>query len=265
MKLKIKDWKEETAKKGYHSTTIGNVKVIDNFHIPQLKLKRRVWIYLPPDYEMSGKRYPTLYMHDGQNLFDEATSYVGEWKVDKILDYLFYKQHLEGVIVVGIDNGSEKRLSEYVPSKKGRQYAKFLAETLKPFIDEHFRTLPEREFTGVAGSSLGGLMSLYMAKYHAETFSKIGAFSPAMAFAKSDFKTIEKIDDMKIYMDVGTSENLPYMDAKKYADEVWNTYYAFICSGFNHDELKFIVEKDAPHNEEAWSMRFASAIHWLYN
>ncbi len=263
-KLEIYDWQEHTQSVGLRTTTSGNVKVIPNFYIPQLHTHRRVWIYLPPDYEESEQHYPVLYMFDGQNLFDAHTSYSGEWGVDKTLDELYEHGMHSGAIVVGIDNGREKRMQEYVPSKKGRFYASFIVNNLKPFIDDNFRTLPSREHTGIAGSSLGGLMALYMARKYSCIFSKIGAFSPAMAFGTKNFNHMKKREDMKIYFDVGTAEALPYQSAKEYADEVWNIYYKFICAGFSHDELLLYLDRNAGHNEPAWRKRFTDAFLWLF-
>ena len=263
--MNLVDWKQTAAGHGAHTTTMGHVQVIEAFPMPQLRTHRRIWVYLPPDYATSGKRYPVLYMQDGQNLFDAATSYVGEWKVDKLLDELFYRQRLPGLIVVGIDNGAERRFDEYIPARKGRAYARFVANHLKPFIDRHFRTCREREHTGVAGSSLGGLISLYIGNHYSDLFAKVGAFSPAMRFAGSEFRSIVKSRDMKIYLDVGTKETLPYMEARRYADAVWHTYYDYVCAGYGDDQLKLVVDKDAPHHEDAWSKRFQSAVLWLFS
>ena len=262
--MRIVDWKQQSTANCSYSTTTGNVKVIENFYMPQLKKHRRVWIYLPPDYDMSNRRYPVLYMHDGQNLFDQATSHVGEWHVDKTLDRLFYDNILPGLIVVGIDNGQESRFDEYIPWKKGSHYACFLMHTLKPFIDKQFRTLAGREYTGIMGSSLGGLISLYTGAKYQNIFSKIGAVSPAMYFAGDSFSGVSKRFDMRIYMDVGTRENLPYVSATQYADDVWKVYFQFICAGFTNEEMRLIVEKDADHEEAAWSWRFASTVQWMY-
>ena len=163
------------------------------FFIPQLNRYRRIWIYLPADYATSQKHYPVLYMHDGQNLFDEATTaYGNEWGVDEILDSLTAKGK-PGCIVVGIDNGGAARMSEYNPYEftwrggsttekflpQGNQYCSFLATTLKPFIDKKFRTLPAKENTLIAGSSMGGLISYYAALNYPQVFGKAGVFSPA--------------------------------------------------------------------------------------
>jgi len=119
---------------------------------------KKVWIYLPPDYQKTKKRYPVVYMHDGQNLFDNKTSYTSEWKVDETLNDL-YKQFGKGFIVVGIENGGAERINEYTPwahkkygGGKADLYVNFLVDVLKPYIDSHYRTLPSKENTAIVGS-----------------------------------------------------------------------------------------------------------------
>ena len=171
-------------------TARATVSVLDSaFLIPQLGRPRRVWIYLPPGYAASGRRYPVLYMHDGQNVFDAATSGFGEWGVDETLDSL----HARGgpdAIVVAVDHGGTRRLDEYSPWRnarygggEGAAYVDFLVRTLKPYIDRRYRTLPDAAHTGVAGSSMGGLISLYAGLKYPETFGRVGVFSPALWFA----------------------------------------------------------------------------------
>src|SRR5690606_36165183 len=144
---------------------------------------------LPPDYETSAKYYPVLYMHDGQNLFDVRTSFSGEWKVDEHLDSLFLLGD-PGCIVVGIDNGGTNRINEYSPwvnpqygGGQGDQYIEFLIETLKPYIDQNYRTLPDAEHTGIMGSSMGGLISYYGGLTNQNVFGRIGAFSSSFWFS----------------------------------------------------------------------------------
>jgi predicted alpha/beta superfamily hydrolase len=141
------------------------VKIIgSNFFIPQLNRYRRIWIYLPVSYATSGKKYPVLYMHDGQNVFDDSTSFSGEWGVDETLDTLEIKT--KEVIVVAIDNGGDKRMNEYSPydmdrfgKGEGDLYVDFLVNTLMPYINRNYRTKKYGRNTFVAGSSMGGLIS----------------------------------------------------------------------------------------------------------
>ena len=163
------------------------------FAMPQLGRARRVLVYLPTDYvAQPGRRYPVLYLHDGQNAFDDATSYGGEWGIDETLDQLRKAgQDATGSIVVAVDNGNEFRSDEYIPWRsealkgqphpggQGSAYVDFLVLTLKPYVDAHYRTRPEAAHTSIAGSSLGGLISVYAALKYPRVFGEVGAFSPA--------------------------------------------------------------------------------------
>lgn len=182
---RIEGWRDDFPA----STASENVHVLDSaFYMPQLDRSRKIWIYLPTDYADSEKRYPVLYLHDGQHLFDEATS-VGrigpvEWAVDEALD-----ASDEPCIVVGINHNEDMkaRVGEYfyhspdgTTPAEGAAYLKFIVETLKPYIDRHYRTLPEQEYTGMAGSSMGGLITLYGGLKYPEVFGRIGVFSPSI-------------------------------------------------------------------------------------
>lgn len=186
--FKVYHWRDYVEETGVGTHTIvGNI-ITFKMKIPQLdNRERRIWVYLPPDYNQSNRRYPVLYMHDGQNLFDQATSFAGEWQVDETLERLF-KEKGFAIIVVGIDNGGERRIDEYSPwvnSEYGRggegdAYVRFIVETLKPYIDSKYRTLPNE--TGIMGSSLGGLISIYAGFKYPEVFKYVGAMSSAFWF-----------------------------------------------------------------------------------
>ncbi|HET7234691.1 MAG TPA: alpha/beta hydrolase-fold protein [Longimicrobium sp.] len=190
----VAGWQDPRKIPARKSTRRPTVTVLDTaFPIPQLHRTRRVWVYLPPDYASSSKRYPVLYMHDGQNVFDDSTSGFGEWGVDETLDSL-YAAGDPGIIVVAVDHGGAKRLDEYSPfinprhgGGEGDAYVDFLARTLKPFIDRRYRTRPGRLSTGVAGSSMGGLISLYAALKYPDVFGRAGIFSPALWFSDRNY------------------------------------------------------------------------------
>ena len=217
---RILAWVKPGTRPARAHTARASVQVLDTaFAMPQLGRTRRIWIYLPPDYATSGKRYPVLYMHDGQNLFDAATSYAGEWGIDESLDSLAARGD-RGVIVVGIDNGSEQRMNEYSPWRhpqsgggEGDRYVQFLVQTLKPFIDRRFRTLPDREHTGVMGSSMGGLISLAAAFRHPEVFGRVGVFSPSLWFNDSVYVAARALRPVgggpRFYFASGGSEGPP--------------------------------------------------------
>ncbi len=187
MDVVIQGWNDNfnpPSSKIIKHTASQNVRIIDTaFFMPQLNRTRRIWIYLPTDYNQSNKKYGVLYMHDGQNLFDDATSYSGEWGVDEYLDSIFLKGKTQ-VIVVGIDNGLSKRMSEYNPWEfqnfgkgEGDLYIDFLVQTLKPFIDKNYRTFTGKKNTYIAGSSMGGLISLVAVLKYPAVFGGAGIFS----------------------------------------------------------------------------------------
>lgn len=270
----------------------GTLKIVENFDMPQLKSNRTIRIYLPPEYENSDKRYPVLYMHDAQNLFDVSTSAFGAiWDAGTAVDNLYNSGKNDGIIIVGVDNYAVKRYLEYspwcasdtilekmphakatgYPGGRGFDYIDFIVHTLKPYIDENYRTLPDRQNTGIGGSSMGGFISIAGGIRYQNVFSKIASFSSASFFAEDELKELimctGKKYDMKIYMDVGTKETsnaaieeFPeiYLKANK------NIYETLRKVGFNDDEVKFSIADGAIHNEREWAKRFPSMLEWMY-
>jgi len=253
-----------------HSAT-RSVSILDTaFAIPQLGRTRRVWIYLPPGYQRSQRRYPVLYMHDGQNLFDAATSFAGEWGVDETLDSLHARGDGE-TIVVGVDNGGTHRLDEYSPWRNGRfgggegdAYVDFLVHTLKPYVDAHYRTLPDRLHTGIAGSSMGGLISLYAGLEYPEVYGRIGVFSPAFWVAPQVYafaRHSSPLPGTRIYLVTGGREgNTPEQvvrDARAMADTLRAA--GFVLG----TDLSAAVRPEGTHSEGFWRREFPAAYRWL--
>lgn len=265
------------------------IKTIHDFKMTPLDRMRTLRIYLPPHYEESERRYPVIYMHDAQNLFDKRTSSFGSiWDVATLLDERYEQDSNEAYIVVGIDNGCELRYDEYCPWNSeiggiylphakttgypgghGFEYSDFLATTLKPYIDQHYRTLIEREQTAIIGSSMGGLISICAAMRHQDVFSKIGALSSAFYFAEDKLKEfileIGQKQKMKIYLDVGTNEtsNLDNPDFPSvYRECNQHIYQTLKTVGFT--DIKFEIIEGATHCEEAWKERFPHLISWLF-
>ena len=245
-----------------------NVHILkDVLTIPVLDRKRTLRIYLPPGYGDSKKHYPVLYMHDAQNLFDAATSFVGEWGVDEALNELAKSDGLE-LIVVGIDNGGEHRNTELSPwenehlgKPEGEEYARFLVEVVKPYIDKTYRTLPERKHTAIMGSSLGGLISHYAIYTYPEVYSKAGIFSPSYWVSDKVFKYTRKNPvpkDARLYLIVGEEEG-PGMY------ENMEKMYAFLqAEGHPKTHVFGEVYPGQGHNEAFWKREFAKAIKWLF-
>jgi glycogen operon protein len=248
-------------------TVVGTVVTLAGFASPELDNRRDIFVYLPPSYDQGAARYPVIYMQDGQNLFDAAASFTGvEWRVDETMQAL-----AEGgveAIVVGITNLGERRVDEYSPfvdprhgGGRGDAYLAFIAETLKPHIDRAFRTRPEPEHTLIAGSSLGGLISLYALVARPETFGAAAALSPALWFADGAiFERVKKAARLtgRLYLDIGTAEG------KKAVANVRRMATLAKKKGLAADTgLRYYEDAGGEHSEAAWGERFAGAVGWL--
>ncbi|MHC1776454.1 MAG: alpha/beta hydrolase-fold protein [Lentimicrobium sp.] len=262
----ILNWADDGG--GPVSTAAVNVSVMDeNFFIPQLGRSRRIWLYLPPAYETSGISYPVMYMHDGQNLFDVFTAYSGEWEVDEALNDLASQGH-SVPIVVGIDHGGTNRIGEYTPwsnpdygGGEGDLYIRFIVETLKPYIDQHYRTLPDRSNTALMGSSLGGLISHYGALKYQEVFSKAGIFSPSYWFSDSVWAYTMaqgRQHSMRLYQLCGT------LEGSNTVGNLLRMNDTLIKAGFSQEEIFNKVVAGGQHNEALWRNNFAEAYLWLF-
>lgn len=274
IELSVQGWKDLFASSSLSkkSTANKNVSIIDTaFFIPQLNRARRVWIYLPPSYKSSTKKYPVLYMHDGQNVFDDATSFSGEWGVDEAIDTLGLKT--KECIVVGIDNGGDKRLNEYSPydfslrgiaannqsnKGEGRKYVDFMVKTLKPFIDKRYRTQKDRHNTFTAGSSMGGLISMYAVLKYPKVFGGAGVFSPAFWVAPKIFDDIKakgKKVNSKIYFYAGDEEgeSMVPMTIRAF-NEMHRVSKSKMCE---------VIRAGGKHNEQRWRVEFPLFYEWI--
>ncbi|WP_020570749.1 alpha/beta hydrolase [Neolewinella persica] len=250
------------------STALPNVTVVDQvFTIPGLDRERQIRVYVPPGYETSGKSYPVLYMHDGQNLFDDSTSFVGEWHVDEIMNRLAEDQVLE-LIVVGVDNGQGKRMNEMSPwvneeygAAEGEAYIDFIVEVVKPYVDGNYRTKSDRLNTGLLGSSMGGLISHYAVYQHPEVFGKAGIFSPSYWFSEEVFEFAEAKpvpEDTKLFLLVGEKESATMArDARQMVKRI-------LATGHPSVNLNVIIDPEGTHNEGFWQGYLREAVIWLY-
>lgn len=262
----------ESHPKGRGHTVRADVRVFRGLYSPQLGNHRDILVYLPPSYMASQKRYPVLYMHDGQNLFDEATSYVGEWCVDETMDELA-KEGLEA-LVVGIPNAGVRRLDEYSPFRdsehgggEGEAYLRFLIETVKPLVDRDFRTLPQREHTFVMGSSMGGLISLYAFFRHPHVFGGAGVMSPSLWFG--DRKVFDYVEGApfvpgRLYMDVGHREStLSDVSSRRYLADVRRMHRILLRKGYEEGNYLYVEDRQGVHNEADWARRLPVALRFL--
>jgi len=244
-----------------------------------LKNQREILVYLPPGYSRATRhRYPVLYLHDGQNLFDSDTAFGGvEWCADETAQKLIKRRLIEPLIIVAVANMGDDRVHEYSPTRahissngdspaKSRgqlhKYGRFLVEELKPFIDRTYRTLPEKEFTGVGGSSLGGLASLILGFWFPKTFTRIAALSPSTWWDNGVvFRIVddlaEPVPPFKIWLDTGTHEEGWERTAQlrdRLAAKGWRL----------HGELQYIEVHGGQHTEEAWATRFEAVLRFLF-
>lgn len=232
---------------------------------PQLQTKKKIWVYLPLNYEKSNKKYPVIYMHDAQNLFDATASYAGEWSIDETLDSLKAK-----VIVIGIEHGNEKRIDELTPYKNEKYgggnanaYLEFIVKTVKPLIDTTYRTKTNAKNTAIWGSSLGGLVSFYGALQYPEVFGKVGCFSPAFWINKKEI--FQKMEDTpkfttKIYLLCGDKEDSGAMVSDMKEMQTLINSKRCECKKQN----KSVIVKEGEHNEKLWRNAFAKAYLWLF-
>ncbi|MBU3662323.1 MAG: T9SS type A sorting domain-containing protein [Bacteroidetes bacterium] len=267
LNLSVAGWEDKKVGGGTGSTALANVKIIsDTFWMPQLQRKRRVWIYLPNDYASSSKMYPVMYMQDGQNLFDNLTSFSGEWGIDETMSDM-EKNGYSGCIVVGIDNGGAQRINEYSPfvnptygGGQGEAYASFLVQTLKPFIDKNYRSLPDRNNTLIGGSSMGAYIAAYAIVQYPEVFSRAAIFSPAYWFSDSLFQLMRSTtisEPIRIYQVSGSNESSSMVPLMVRCDSLLG------AEGHALNDRKVVVKQDGAHSEWFWKREFPAAFNWL--
>lgn len=268
----VAGWADDFAPLPKAHTASPNVQVLDTaFEIPQLNRYRRIWVYLPAAYSKSKKCYPVMYMQDGQNIFDEYTSAYGEWGVDENLDSLVTKGR-PACIVVGIDNGGDTRMNEYNPYEftrkdsvtsktflpEGDEYLAFISNTLKPFVDKHYRTLRSRENTIIAGSSMGGLISYYALLKYPKVFGNAGVFSPAFWTANEIDQLTDSLAgklDAKLFFYMGDAEGKEDVDRMNgIIEKIGKKSSAMIC---------LVIDPEGKHNEQAWRKWFAEFYKWI--
>jgi predicted alpha/beta superfamily hydrolase len=259
-------------------TLTGNIQRHRDFRSKIFSNCRDVWVYLPRGYRrFSRLRYPVLYLQDGQNVFDAATSFAGiEWGVDETAQRLIRKNLIEPLIIVAVANTGEDRIHEYAPTagaiyesaleeKRSRglakKYGQFLIEELKPYIDRKYRTRREAKFTGLGGASLGGLLTLSLGLWFPNFFHRLMVMSPAVWWDdEAIVRMIEELDDklpLKIWLDTGTNET-GWDRARILRD-------ALVEKGWKlFDDLQYLEAEGADHNESAWATRVDPALRFLF-
>ena len=264
MKETSKSLKSSKKKSGLgRDEIVGTARILTDFHSKNLDNYRNVIIWLPPGYNRlrnSQKKYPVLYMHDGQNLVDPKTSFNGiDWRVDETVVKLSKAKRMEEIIVVGIYN-SKERLEEYSDSDKGNKYIKFIIDELKPFIDNNYRTFPEREHTAIMGSSMGGLISFIAGWKYYDVFSMAGCMSSS--FYYDNEKVFELINPhgrpkkmVKFYIDHGE-------DGLIRGQKIFNrlTELGYVIG----KDIDYFYAPNAEHNESAWADRLERPLLFFF-
>lgn len=273
--LHIPLWTSDKPLKAAEPSLSGNIVQHQDFTLPEFARSSDIYVYLPKSYQQNpSKTYPVLYMLDGQNIFDAHSAHSDEWRIDELLEELTAKGMLAEIIVVAVPN-SAQRWVEYNPwdfkdrdgkaaQGQGELTIRAIKDTLKPFIDSNYRTDPQPASTGLAGSSLGGLMAIYAALEHSDTFGFTAAFSPALAIENMDGKNVlfeaikqhNNVGNSKIYFDIGQMEYGNY-------DQIEELNNLLLKQGFKPENLKLVKDDLGRHCEVDWSRRFPAALEWL--
>jgi predicted alpha/beta superfamily hydrolase len=259
-------------------TLTGNIERHRGFPSRTLGNRRDVLVYLPAGYRrFIRRRYPVLYLQDGQNVFDAATAFGGvEWNVDETAQRLIRKRLIEPLIIVAVYNTGNDRIHEYTPTRAvaetgvqrnersrglARKYGKFLAKELKPFLDANYRTRPEAEFTGLGGSSLGGLLTMTLGLWYPDVFSRLAVMSPSVWWDDQVIvRMVEALEDklpLRIWLDTGTNE-IGWERTRALRD-------ALVEKGWRlYDDLQYTETEGAGHTESAWAARVDPMLRFLF-
>jgi predicted alpha/beta superfamily hydrolase len=260
-------------------TLTGNIRLHRNFHSRHLPDDRDIIVYLPPGYdEDRGRRYPVFYLHDGQNMFDAKTAFLGqEWHADEIAEDLIRAGAIDPLIMVGIYNAGERRIDEYTPTRgarahsasggKARLHAAMIVEEVKPFIDAEYRTVATAPCTALGGSSLGALATLYAGLRNSHVFGKLAVLSPSVWWRNGVIlRMIREIpvreSRPKIWLDVGTAEGdnpqRTLEDTRRLRDVLMKQGWTL------GKDLAYFEDVDAPHSEQAWTGRLPAVLRFLF-
>lgn len=252
--------------------TAPELRLHRQFRSQFLEPPRTLVVYVPPEYEQHlHKRYPVLYMHDGQNLFDSSTAFGGnEWRLDDTAEDLIERSLIEPLIIVGIYNAGEHRIQEYTPTAdpklgggKADLYGRMLVEEVKPFIDGTYRTVDGPEHTGLGGSSLGGLVTLHLGLKYPHIFGKLAVLSPSVWWDNRiilrEIQQLPTKRPLKIWLDMGTAEGgMSLKDTEMLRD-------AMSAKGWSvGTELAYSEIEGATHNESSWAERVGPFLQFLF-
>ncbi len=272
VEVRVATWVDEGKSVPTRVTTAGDIRLHPKFHSKILNNDRTLVVYVPPGYEQSGeRRFPVLYMQDGQNLFDGRTSYAGvEWQMDEAAERLIEAGQIKGVIIVGIYNTPD-RTPEFTPPPAGRAnlYGRFIVEEVKPFVDAQYRTMSDRANTSIGGSSMGGLAALWVAKEHPGAFAQVALLTPFLRVEGKPLTDLLASDtawlkDRRVWLDMGPSPKKyypgddPVGDARAFATVLGS-------AGLKPDtDYKFVEVEGGEHTESSWQARVDEVLMFLY-
>ena len=272
--VEVATWSASVPATRNASTMTGDVRRHDRVKSEVLQNERTIWVYVPPGYDSSDERYPVLYLHDGQNVFDAATSFAGEWQADETAERLIREKKIRPILIVAVAN-TPRRMDEYTPTAsnnrggRGDDYAKFLIEELKPWIDRTYRTKPERRHTAVGGSSLGGLISLHVARKYPERVGMVGAMSPSLWWdGRRMIRDVEAdaewLKNARVWIDMGTAEGSA-ANAGRYVEDAKRFAELMEKAGMTKGrDFEFRPIEGAAHNEVAWARRFDQVLMFFF-
>ncbi len=270
---------QENAPKFHNAGVTGDLR-LHEFTSAVYRNARILRVWLPPRYDApdnAERHYPVFYLNDGQNLFDTATAFAGvKWAADEAADRLIRQEVIPPMILVGIDNAQGERIREFLPYRSysppvlrpmGKRYPDFLLREVMPFIGEKYRVARGPENTGLGGSSLGGLISLYTAMVQPGVFGRVLVESPSLWVSnRRIFKYVRlaKVWPEKIFVGVGTREADNDERDKKVVEDVVRLEYVLRRAGLGEDRLRVRVVEGAGHSESEWARRFPEALEFLF-
>jgi predicted alpha/beta superfamily hydrolase len=253
-------------------TLTGDIRTHESFHSRYLEHDRTVVVYLPPGYDAkTAVRYPTLYLHDGQNVFDQATSFGDEWRVDETAQSLITAGSIEPIIVVGVYNVGDARVDEYTPTTRADKgdgghaddYGRMLVEELKPFIDATYKTFPGAANTAIGGSSLGGLLTMHLGLRYPTAFGKLAVLSPSVWWDNrvilGEVDALPNKLPQRIWLDAGTREGEETIANSRLLRD------ALVKKGWVvGQDLMYLEADGGEHNEASWAARVGPVLEFLF-
>jgi predicted alpha/beta superfamily hydrolase len=251
----------------------GRLEKITSFESKILGNTREITIYVPPSYhDRPDARYPVLYMQDGQNLFEPHRAFISgqHWRLVEAADTAIAERAARAMIIVGIDNTGPERINEYTPTKdaskngggKADDYGRMIVEELKPVIDAGYRTQPDKANTAIGGSSLGGLVSLYLGLKRPDVFGSVASMSPSVWWdSRMILGMLDRFDSRerpRVWLDIGGREGAEALsDARTLRERMK-------AMGWNEGSFRYFEDRRADHSEASWAKRVRNVLEFLF-